>query len=480
MALEKVPDQNPAVTRDGNYVWGALPDDLEFCMDKVLRYSLRRGLLIVLILQPFFKVLLLLYTYEATDHARIDIPLLPRAFRMLFPAKLSLAFHGNLIELSLHVFWRWMEKIYGRFLSPPASDLSSLGPLGILQEILAGRPVVRLNLRGAPKRQLSFLVALVSLIPIMLTLLGWLLLMIFPVVIFLPRRLGWAMVRSISATFRTALRPVPSLLAILVIMFTTADAWRMFGGEPATRFVAFIIVILALSFIALALAMKTPDSTWRAVIGPPDDREGLLRAWAERTPAKQLVRMGVTPILPAFGTEPPATSKDDDAELPLLAHNIRFVYVFTAILHVFAIAFWLSLMFSVIGFIVVSKQLTEDMLGGPVSTLLQFKMFNQEFVLTWPLLVLSICLGCIAALTYAAGTLQSAEGRSAFIEYATLDLRRGIGALSYYTGMLMALLLGLRDMGTLDELSTSIREVLAMLFNLLERLHNDEAEAQAE
>ena len=123
-------------------------------MDKVFRYSLRRGLLIVLILQPFFKVLLLLYTYEVTDHAKIEIPLLPRTFRMLFPAKLSLAFHGNLIELSLHVFWRWMEKIYGRFLSPPASDLSSLGPLGILQEILAGRPVVRLNLRGAPKRQI--------------------------------------------------------------------------------------------------------------------------------------------------------------------------------------------------------------------------------------------------------------------------------------------------------------------------------------
>ena len=46
--------------------------------------------------------------------------------------------------------------------------------------------------------------------------------------------------------------------------------------------------------------------------------------------------------------------------------------------------------------------------------------------------------------------------------------------------MLMALLLGLRDMGTLDQLSTSIREVLAMLLNMLERLHNDEAEAKAE
>ena len=276
MALEKIPDQNPAVTRDGNYVWGALPDDLESCMDKVFRYSLRRGLLIVLILQPFFKVLLLLYTYEVTDHAKIEIPLLPRTFRMLFPAKLSLAFHGNLVELSLHVFWRWIEKIYQAIVF--ASGFRPIKP-GTTGHI-AGNPRRKtgraVELPRSPKRQLSFLVALVVLFPIMVTLLGWLFLMIFPIVIFLPRRLGWAVIRSISATFRTALRPVPSLLAIFVIMFTTADAWRMFGGEQQLV-CAFIIVILALSFVALGLAMKTPDETWRAVIGPPDGRDGRLR-----------------------------------------------------------------------------------------------------------------------------------------------------------------------------------------------------------
>ncbi len=477
MTLEKIPNRIPAVSREENLVAGALPDELESHMRKVFRYALRRGLLVMLILHPFFKVLLLLYTYEVTDHAQIDIPLMPRIIRILFPFKLRLAFSGSQIELSLRAFWRWMESIYGRFLSSPASHLSRLGPLGILQEVLLGQRVVRLDLKGAPKRQLSLLVALVALIPILLTLLGWCLFALLPFFILKPRHLTWIVIRSVSVTIRTALRPVPALLAILVIMFATGDAWRMFGVMTAPRFAAFVAVIIILSLVALYLAMKAPDASWRAVIGQADGRDELLRIWAARTPARELARMGVTPILPIADLELTGVSGDSDKELQLVAGNIRFIYLATAIVHVFATAFWLSLTFISVGFIVVSKKLTEDILGGPPSVLLHLNLFGQEFVLTRQLVLLSVTLGCIAALTYAAGTLQSTEGRAAFIEYATLDLRRGIGALAYYIGVLMALLLTLRNKGTLNELSDAIKEVMATLLDVLERLRSTAAKA---
>ena len=479
MALEKIPNRIPEVGREDNLVAGALPDELESHMGKVFRYALRRGLLVMLILRPFFTVLLLLYTYEITDHAQVDIPLMPRIMRVFFPFKLRLAISGNEIELSLRVFWRWMERIFGRFLSSPASALSRLGPLGILQEVLSGQRVVRLDLKGAPKRQLSLLVAILALIPLLLTLLGWCLFALLPFFALKPRHLTWIAIRSVSVTIRTALRPVPALLAILMVMFATGDAWRMFGVMTAPRLTIFVAVIIVLSLVALYLAMRAPDASWRAVIGQAGGREELLRGWAASTPAKELARMGVTPVLPVADLEPTGVGRDSGNELPLVAGNIRFIYSAIAIVHVFATAFWLSLTFAAVGFIVVSRKLTKDILGSPPSVLLHLNLFGQEFVLTRQLVLLSVTLGCIAALTYAAGTLQSAEGRAAFIEYATLDLRRGIGALAYYVGVLMALLLTLRNMGTLNELGDAIKEVMAKLLEMLERLRNAEAEAEA-
>jgi hypothetical protein len=343
---------------------------------------------------------------------------------------------------------------------------------------------VRSSLRRAEKIRLVLLVALLGfLFSVLMPLIALvffviLLFPLFPFVLFFPRRLAWMLVRSVSVTFRTALRPVPALLAILVIMFTTSDAWRMFGVMTALRFVAFIALIMVLSLAAIYLAMRAPDASWRTIIRSTGSREELLRVWAEGTPAKELIRMGVTPILPVSDSVP-TEGEDADTELHPVAFNIRLIYAATVLIHMVATALWLSLTFMLMGFIVVSKQLTIDMLHGSPTILLQLKLFDQEFILTRQLVVLSITLGCIAALTYAAGTLQSTEGRAAFIEYATLDLRRGIGALSYYIGILMALILTLRDMGTLNRVSVAISELVTKLLETLERLRSTKTDTEA-
>jgi hypothetical protein len=462
MALERLPDGEPEYIRGGNAGIGSfLPDDIESCMDKIFKYTLRRGLLIMLFLHPFFKMLFLMLTYEVEERAQLDIPIMPRRLRFLFPFKVKLYFTNNELAFSIHLFWGWLESIYRRLLPSSNVDPSNPRLLSILQALFTGQRIRRIDLRSASKPQMRLLVAFAAFIPVFFTL--------FFTLIFFPftRSIGM-IIRSFSVTLKTALRPVPALLAILVIMFVTGDAWRMFGLQPMPRVIMLIIFVMSFSLVALSVAMRTPDAGWRTLLGRRSERTNILHSWAEKTPASRLIALNVTPILPLSDVE---TDKSEDSyEIPQLAENVTLIYIATAIMHVIAIALWVSATFIIIGIVAVSSTMTDKLSDTPANILLHFSLFGQDFILSRQLVLLSVALGCIAALTFATSTLQSAEGRAAFIDYATLDLRRALGALSYYVGMLMALLLILRKMGVFDELSSVGRDSLAKLLDLLKRL----------
>ena len=93
---------------------------------------------------------------------------------------------------------------------------------------------------------MRLLVAFAAFIPVSLTL-------IFTLIFFPFTRSIGMIIRSFSVTLKAALRPVPALLAILVIMFVTGDAWRMFGLQPMPRVIMLIIFVMSFSLVALSL-----------------------------------------------------------------------------------------------------------------------------------------------------------------------------------------------------------------------------------
>ncbi|HXL93556.1 MAG TPA: hypothetical protein VN969_31885 [Streptosporangiaceae bacterium] len=416
-------NQHPDRERSARFV---LPDDIGSLVDQISRYTRRRGLLVAAILHPFFKALLLLYNYDETKKADVSIPLVLGALRWAFPLRLRLSFSGNEASLSIHFFWQWVERLFGRLASGRESGRLYPKALTFLLSFYTGQGVARKDLK-ASKGQILILIAAFSLLPYLLSLLSS------------PNRVMWSVLRSLGATMRTALRPVPALLAVLVIMFSTGDAWRMFGVEAGPRFIIFIGTILTLSLVSLLLAMRNPHVSWKALTGYSEGGPNVLRTWAERTPAKKLITLGVMPVLPlASGTAGEAADSTDD---PRLRRNIIVIYALTMIVHVIAIVFWISLAFMMAGTIIVNPAMTKNLSAVPARIVFEFNLFGQEFALTRQLVLLSVTLGCIAALTFATSALQSTEGRKVFADYALMDLRRSLGALSYYLGSLRELLL---------------------------------------
>lgn len=405
-------------------------------MDRTFRYLWHRGLLLVLVVHPIYKALLLLHDYEVNGQAQIETSFLPGP-RLFMPLRLRLTFDNGELIFSLAP-WPWLEALWANITSRAnVPDLHS----PILKYILSfysGLPVARRDLSSAQKAQVLALILLASLASSVLA-----------AIFYLPMYIIWALIRGFSTTLKAALRPVPALLAVLVVVFTTSDAWRLFGLESYWRFTIMVAIVLGLSLSALAVGLRDSDGGWREVLGYSDSDPQLLESWAKQTPAEDL-SASVQPVLPlGDGVQGRA---GQNFELRPLVANVTVLYVFTMVLHIFAVAFWISLMFVIIGVVAVSGPMTKELTQAPVTVIAHFNLLGQSFMLTRQLVLLSAVLGGVAALTFATGTLQDSDSRATFARHALADLRHSLGALGYYSGEMLKLLLELHDKGVLDQL----------------------------
>ena len=109
-----------------------------------------------------------------------------------------------------------------------------------------------------------------------------------------------AIARALSTTFMMAIREIPYLLAILLVVFTSSDAWRLYGSEAYSRFIVLIVIMVGLGIAAVfrivadeadEIAKKAADEAgekvdWRTIIFEPIN---------EGTQAGTSVTLGQTP-----------------------------------------------------------------------------------------------------------------------------------------------------------------------------------------
>ena len=433
--------------KDEAAAWLASPSELEIAMNQTFRYVLRRGLLIVLAVHPYYKAFQQLHRAEAGEPVSVKIP-----FRFLAPFK----------SLTLFLFWlpfefklevkddkatiiydprRWLRNVLKWTL--PESSIISFN--SFLRE--HARNITLSNNRSP--------LSMVLLEPA---------LAVPAILLYLPWYVAWTLIRSLSTTVWAALRLVPALLAILVVVFITGDAWKMFGLETNWRFFTLIILIAGITTAATLVALKGPEGDWRASTGYSTGGTKLLVSWASETPAKPLLTENVNPFFPI------PLSKDSEDHYPYLKmheKNISVLYVFTIVGNVVAAAFWIALTFIVVGIIAVNESLTLKLSDTPGIIIMHFNLVGQSFIVTRQLILVSVILGGVAALTFASGTLQDADKRHIFTDSALADLEQALGALAYYYGTVIVLLLKLRDTGTLAKLGQTNSEQLS---NMLDRL----------
>jgi len=239
-----------------------------------------------------------------------------------------------------------------------------------------------------------------------------------------PYYVTWAGFRALSATFRLALVSTPILLAILVVVFSTGDAWRLYGDEPMVRFGALTVIILIVAFLALYRVVASQTDGWRQVVTTMMRRESVHPKLVGKTKAAEVAAAGVTP----------ADMTGSGLLDKLARYNANVLYWLTIFGQLVAIAFWVSLMFIILGVIVVNKPAAHELLLGQPDVLWKFPLFGQSFVVSQQLLLLSCTLGAVAALTFATLGLQDEHSRQDFFDRSLVDLRQGLAMLSYYVG----------------------------------------------
>jgi hypothetical protein len=349
----------------------------------LFRSLLGRGLIVSLI--PHYRYRLMRQLSRDSDKSYSDIHLLP------VPGLRWLC---------------WRVEAQGDF------AIVSMPSLRILEKIIRRQLRVRLKFDEGRALLLRALVILSKVLAAGLT-----------IIFVSPYYIVWAGLRALSATFRLALTATPILLAILVVVFTTGDAWRLYGDEPLLRFGALTLVILVVAVLALYRVVVDQGGGWRHMVATMAQRKSMRPELVVKTKAADLADAGVTP-----------TDITHDGLWKLHRYNVYVLFWLTIFGQLVAVALWISLMFIILGAIIVTKSAASELLMGQPDVLWKFSILGQNFMVSQQLVLLSVTLGAVAALTFATLGLQDKNSRQDFFDRSLADLRQGLAMLSYYIG----------------------------------------------
>ena len=227
-----------------------------------------------------------------------------------------------------------------------------------------------------------------------------------------------------------------------------------------------IVLIAALTTTATFVALKG-QGDWRTSTGYSVEGARLLTSWVSKTPARLLLTADVNPFFPVPASND-SRVKSQNRYLKMHEINISALYTFTIVGNVIAVAFWIALAFIVVGTIAISGSQTQELSGIPADVVIHFDLVGQSFIVTRQVILVSVVLGGIAALTFASGTLQDTDKRHIFTDNALADLEGALGALAYYYGTVIALLLRLHDTGALAKLGPKMSQQLSKALDQIE------------
>jgi hypothetical protein len=231
----------------------------------------------------------------------------------------------------------------------------------------------------------------------------------FDVVRALPGRIVATALGSAGTFARRSVAVAPALVATLIIVFLTADAWKILGQGFDWQLAALLALLFAVSLGVLADFGRRDHH----LASSQFEFLGLVASTPAQPLAEGLGRlMGTPPAVP-------------------LSAPIRFVravlYVGVVTLNLVVISCLVAAALVVVGVIRIDAALTGELAHHHAHVIARLP---GHMVLTEELLSLSLSLGALAALFFAVG-LGRAE-RAAFLKRAMRNLRRTMAAYVTY------------------------------------------------
>ena len=264
-------------------------------------------------------------------------------------------------------------------------------------------------------------------------------------ILLLPVYFGWALIRAVPTSLRLALSKTPLVLAILVVIFTTGDAWRLFGNESGVGFAAIMVIIVGLGVLAIVRVASQGISSWKDTIWQSDEYAAL---------AKQVKKAFVNTLVNA-NLKVPSDLREGPAWTQRLKINVYALFWFMVVSHLIAIARWIAFIFIFLGFIAVNSTATKSLLGSesPSPVIIwQTHQLGQTFTLTRQLVLLSVTLGAVAVLTFSTLGLQDQSDQKKFVDDCQAGLQKSLAVLAYYMAGFNGIM---AELGILKEAATS-------------------------
>jgi hypothetical protein len=234
--------------------------------------------------------------------------------------------------------------------------------------------------------------------------------------------LSWATARALlnatkaSPALSTNVR---LMLSIVLFLFITGDAWRLFGRMEKWRF--WMLVVLLAIVVAAGLARQLP----RPMSEVSDWTMDFLSTHASMTPAKAIVDAGVNPLL-VIDRITPWTKLNLIAPI-WLARGVK----------VLGSAAALTVILLGIGLVMIGRDQTQDLVGNQLPHIVPFTLGGIEVDLSEALTKVAIMLSLSAAAYFVVVGLSNPETKSRFLQDDQTDrLSQVLAAWAYFAGAL--------------------------------------------
>jgi hypothetical protein len=231
----------------------------------------------------------------------------------------------------------------------------------------------------------------------------------------LPTVIGISIWQALTQTVLEALRTAPAMLAVIIFLFLTGDAWQIFGSEAVWRVISLLVLLLLVSLIFFfAGSAPRDDGLIREILPLRHDVQEL----AQNTPAVFWARAGIEPDCVGLGRGQ--------------ALNAKGIYIALMIGNFLAVGFLTAITLMGFGLLAFDGSIQAHLMGTMHTNVLWTPTIaGHQLVFTSQLMMVSLMLAGIAVLSFAV-SLQVKDNRTAFCGANITDLQSCISAYYYY------------------------------------------------
>jgi hypothetical protein len=226
--------------------------------------------------------------------------------------------------------------------------------------------------------------------------------------------IGKSLWHALTKTTLDALRTAPAMLAVIIFLFLTSDAWHIFGSEAIWRVITLLALLLVVSLAFFFLGSPAQDGPLSEVLPAGKDMQALTAP----TPAWLWAQSGLEPA--------PAPLRRGQQL------NVAGIYAGLMAGNFLAVGLLTAFALTAFGVLAFDAPVQQHLIGTTrADFIFRWGIAGHQLALSWQLVIVSLILSGIAVLSLAV-SLQAKGARASFCGANIADLQGCLSAYWYW------------------------------------------------